>query len=186
MKYLVVFLVTWFGLLSCFSMVSATDDVQEERKSSTGFHSSISSDPEDPRSTLKVIKERRTQRDSLFPVSPLKPLHDASGRAWDDIYQATHLRLGLTFNHLFQWLSDALPDKDKWGTATDLDFIGSWEVLHRGKPTQGELFFHIEGRWDYGTTGPQTLGFDSLASAGGTANSFARYDPTFLPFRNLY
>ena len=185
MKNLVVFLVTWFGLLSCFSMATATADEQGAVSSGGGPASSISSDPEDPRSILNGIQERRAQREALLPVSPLKFLHDATGQMWDAIYQPTHLKMGLTLNHLFQWLADALPDKDRWGTTTDADFVGSWELFNRGEPTQGKLYFHIEGRWDYGTTGPQTLGFDSLATAGGTANAFSAYVPTFL-VRNLY
>jgi len=166
-------------------MATATADEQGAGSSGGGSRSSLSSDPEDPQSLLNGIQERRAQREALFPVSPLKPLHDASGQAWDAIYQATHLKMGLTLNHLFQWSSDALPGKDDWGTTTDADFVGSWELMNRGKPTQGELYFHLEGRWDYGTTGPQTIGFDSLASAGGTANAFSEYTPTFL-LRNFY
>ena len=185
MRLLVVVLVTWFGLLSCFAMATATADEQAAGSSGGGSHSSFSSDPEDPGQMLKGIQERRAQQEALFPISPLKPLHDATSNAWDAIYQATRLKLGLTLNHLFQGLSDALPGKDDWGTTTDADFVGSWELINRGEPTQGELSFKIQGRWDYGTTGPQTLGFDSLASAGGTANAFSEYVPTFL-LRNLY
>ena len=134
---------------------------------------------------LNIIEERRAQKEALFQVSPLKPLHDATGKMWDSIYQATNIKMGLTFNHLFQWLSDALPDKDKYGTTTDSDFVGAWELLNRGEPTQGKLYVHVEGRWDYGTTGPQTLGFDSIAAAGGTGNAFSEYDPAVL-LRNLY
>ena len=42
-----------------------------------------------------------------------------------------------------------------------------------------------EGRWDYGTTGPQNLGFVSLASAIGTAKAFSAYTPTCI-MRNFY
>ena len=147
--------------------------------------SAISSFPDDGRNILNGIQERRTQRDSLFPVSPLKPVHDSTERMWDSIYQATYLRMGITFNHLFQWLSDSLPDTTSYGTTTDMDFVGTWELVNRGKTTQGEIFFGVEGRWDYGTVGPQDMGFISLASAGGTANAFSAYTPTFL-LRNLY
>jgi porin len=118
-------------------------------------------------------------------VSPLEWLHDGTGRASDGLYEATHLRLGLTFNHLFQWASDVIPDTDDWGTDTDMDFVAAWDVINRGKPTLGQLYFHLEGRWDYGTTGPQTIGFNNVAAAGGTANAFSKYTPTFL-IRNLY
>ncbi len=174
------------GLLSCFTMTTATADAQGVGSSGDGPRSTFGSDPEDPSNLLTSgIPERRAQRESLLPVSPLKWLHDMTDQAKDDIYRAIHLKLGLTINHLFQGLSDALSGKDKWGTTTDLDFVGSWELINRGEPTQGELFFGVEGRWDYGTTGPQDLGFVSLASAGGTANAFSEYVPTFI-LRNLY
>ncbi len=174
------------GLLSCFAMATATADEHGAGSSGGGSRSTFVSDPEDPSNLLTSgIPERRAQRESLLPVSPLKPLHDMTDQAKDDIYRATHLKLGLTINHLFQGLSDALSGEDQWGTTTDLDFVGSWELINRGKPTQGELFFGVEGRWNYGTRGPQNLGFVSLASAGGTANAFSEYTPTFI-LRNLY
>jgi len=134
---------------------------------------------------LPTIRERVKNRYSLFPVSPLRGLHDFTTKWKNTLYEKTGIMLGLSINHLFQGMTDALPDKDKWGTTTDLDFIASWELLFQGEPTQGELFFQLEGRWDYGTTGPQDLGFVNLASAGGTANAFSKYDPTFI-VRNLY
>ncbi len=174
------------GFLSCFTMAIATADERGAGSSVDPSRSTFGSDPEDPSNLLKSgIQERTVQRESLLPVSPLKGLHDAIGQAKDDIYQATHLKLGLTFNHLFQGISDALPGEDDWGTTTDLDFVGSWELVNRGEPTQGGLYFGLEGRWDYGTTGPQDLGFVSLGSAGGTANAFSEYNPTFI-LRNLY
>jgi len=103
----------------------------------------------------------------------------------DGIYRAIHLKLGLTFNHLFQGLSNAPPEQQRWGTTTDMDFVGTWELVNRGKPSQGQVYFQLEGRWDYGTTGPEDLGFISLASVGGTANAFSKYTPTFL-LRNIY
>ncbi len=178
-------LVMWFGLLSCFTMATATADDQEAGASSGGSQSSFSSDPEDPGQMLNNIQERRAQREALFQVSPLKPLHDASDQMSDSVYQATHIKLGLTLNHLFQKAADVLPGKDDWGTTTDADLVASWELINRGKANMGQLYFHLEGRWNYGTTGPQTIGFNSLASAGGTANAFSEYNPTFL-VRNLY
>jgi len=185
MRLLIVVLVTWFGLLSGFTMATANADEQGSESSGGGSHSAFSSDPEDPGAMLNGIEERRAQRDSLFPVSPLKWLHDGTDRASDGIYEATHIRPGLTFNHLFQWASDVLPDTDDWGTDTDMDLVAAWDLINRGKPTLGQLYFHLEGRWDYGTTGPQTIGFSNVAAAGGTANAFSKYDPTFL-IRNLY
>jgi porin len=185
MRLLAVILVAWFGLLSCFTMATANEDEKNVESSGGGSHSAFSSDPEDPGTLLIGIEERRAQRESLLPVSPLKWLHDGAGRASDGIYEATHIRLGLTFNHLFQWASDVLPDTDDWGTDTDMDLVAAWDLLNRGKPTLGQLYFHLEGRWDYGTTGPQTIGFSNVAAAGGTANAFSKYTPTIL-IRNLY
>ena len=187
MRLMVVVVVAWFGLLSCFAMATAAADEQGAGSSSRGprLTSALSSDPGDPSNVLHGIQWRRDQRQSLLPVSPLKGLHDATGKLWDNIYQASHLKLGLTLNHLFQWVSDALPDQDDWGTTTDADFVGSWELVNRGEPNQGKLYFHVEGRWDYDTTGPQNLGFASLATAGGTANAFSKYTPAFI-LRNLY
>jgi len=171
------------GLLSCFVTATASGDVQGTGGSESG--SVIGGNNEDPSVMLHEIQARRGQRDSMLGVSPLKPLHDVTGQAKDKLYDATHLKLGLTINHLFQGITEALPDNDKQGTTTDLDFVGSWELINRGEPTEGKLYFHLEGRWDYGTTGPQNLGFVSLASQIGTANAFAAYIPAFL-VRNLY
>jgi len=185
MRLLIAVLITWLALLSCFTLATAIASEGGTGSNLSEDESAFSSDPEDPGNLLNRIQERKAQRESLLPVSPLKFLHDGTQKMWDAIYDKTHLKMGWTFNHLFQWLSDAVPDKDKYGTTTDADYAVTWDILNRGKPTQGKLYFHLEGRWDYGTTGPQTLGFDSLASAGGTGNAFSRYNPTFL-IRNLY
>ena len=152
----------------------------------TASKSGLSNDPEDPQNLLPAIQERGRQRDSLFPASPLGGLHDSTTQAKDKLYEATGLKLGFAFNHLFQGLSESLPGKDDWGTTSDVDFIGTWELINRGEPTQGQIFFGLEGRWDYGTTGPTDLGPGSLGSLNFTANAFARYQPVFLPVRNLY
>jgi len=167
-------------------MAIATADEQGVGSSGGGPSSTFGSDPEDPSHLLTSgIPERRAQQESLLPVSPLKGLHDTTDQAKQALYEATNLKLGLTINHLFQGLTDAVSGEDQWGTTTDVDFVGTWELIHKRKPTQGALFFHIEGRWEYGTTGPQNLGFVSLASAGGTANAFSEYVPAFIA-RNLY
>ena len=146
--------------------------------------SSFGSDPEDPANLLPEIQKRRNQRLSVFPVAPLKPIHNFTDEAKTNIYEAVHLNLGFVFNHLFQVLNRSLPGTDAWGTASAVDFVGSWELVDWQKPTQGELFFHVQGRWDYGTTGPGSLGPDSLNSIS-TANIFDAYDPPFV-LRNLY
>jgi porin len=171
--------------LSCFTMANAIAAEQAAGSSGGQSGSAISDDPVDPSNALGDIRQRRTQRDSLFGVSPLKSAHDAAAEIKKDIDETDHLELGLMINHVFQGITEALPGNDKHGMTTDLDFVGSWKLAKRDTPTQGKLYFHVEGRWDYGTTGPQNLGFVSLASAIGTANAFSAYTPTFI-MRNFY
>ena len=146
---------------------------------------SVLSEPTDPSNQIDQIRQRSQERDALIPISPLGFLRKATDGATDAIYDAIKLDLGLSFSHAFQWLTDSLSDQDRWGTATDMDFIARWDVLNAEKPSRGSILFHLEGRWEYGTTGPQNLGFVSLGSAIGTANTFSAYDPTFL-VRNSY
>jgi len=144
------------GLLSFFVTATSTAEAQRDTSSSGESRSSFSSDPDDPSNLLRhEIPERRKQRESLLPVSPAKPIHDATGKFKEYMLREFHLDLGLSINHLFQGITEALPDQDKLGTATDLDFIASLGLVLRGKPTQGEILFHLEGRWDYGTRGPR-------------------------------
>ncbi|MGK7896387.1 MAG: carbohydrate porin [Xenococcus sp. (in: cyanobacteria)] len=145
---------------------------------------SFGSDPEDPSNLLPEIEERRTQRQSVLPVSPLKPLHDITDAVKNDLYERTNIKLGFVFSHLFQGLTESLPETDQWGTATAIDLLGSWDLVNQGKPNQGKFVFHMQGRWDYGTTGPGSLGPVSLLS-NPTANIFDAYDPP-LVLRNLY
>ncbi len=121
----------------------------------------------------------------MIPVSPLGRLRDSTTQAKTDLYEASGLKLGFAFAHVFQGITDSLPGTDKSGTATVTDFVGTWDLIDRGKPTQGQLIAHVQGRWDYGTTAPEDLGFVSLASAIGTADTFAKYSPRFV-LRNLY
>lgn len=139
---------------------------------------------EDTKTQLGVIDRRTQVRTGLFR-SPLQPFRD-SVRAWKDgVYRNTGLKLGFSFHTVYQYADDVLPGRDDDGIATDFDFVGTWEVLNRGTPTQGQFFFGIEGRWNYGTTGPQTIGFANIGAAGGSANSFEQYTPRFI-LRNLY
>lgn len=169
-------------ILSLSLLATGYASDKEWSNSSSG---SFGSHPEDPGNLLEEVERRRAQRDSLLPVSPLKPLHDTTDEAKNNLYRATNIRLGLTLNHVFQGMSKSLSGTDDWGTTTDADLVSSWELINQGEATRGMLYFHLEGRWDYGTTGPQNLGFVNLASQIGTANAFSRYDPTFL-IRNLY
>ena len=135
---------------------------------------------------LESHDERHTKRDSLIPFSPTQPLRDAWSRFDDRTNDAIGLDQGIRFSTEFQAITDGFPGTDRWGVASDVDFFGTLRLIKKGEPNQGQIFYHIEGRWDYGTTGPTVLGVTSLGSLITTANTFAAYHPTFLPFRNLY
>ena len=173
------------GLLSCFTLTTAAAYEQGTGSSVDQLGSDISSDPVDPSNAIVDIQERHTQRDSLLGVSPLQPLHDSADTMKDNLFKEYHFKPGLMINHLFQGMSKSVDDKDKWGTATDMDIVGTWALTNRGKANRGNFYFKLQGRWDYGTTGPQELGFVNLASQIGTANTFSAYTPTFL-MRNIY
>jgi len=148
--------------------------------------SGVGEDPDDPSNLLWGISERRVQKDSLFRQSPLHGAHELTDQWKQSLYDASGLELGFAYNQLFQAVSESLPGADKWGTASTVDFIGTWELLHRGEPTQGQLVFGVQGRWNWGTTGPENLGTEALGSLSRPGNTFAEYSPTFLPLRNLY
>jgi hypothetical protein len=61
----------------------------------------------------------------------------------------------------------------------------SWHLLNKGTPTMGELVVHGQGRWDYGTRGPEELGTFSMGTVIGTADTFSSYTPTFI-LRNVF
>ena len=67
------------------------------------------SDPDDPQNLLPAIRQRNAQQKSVLKVSPLEGLHKLTDKAKDDLYDATHIHLGLTLTHLFQWLDESLP-----------------------------------------------------------------------------
>ncbi|MHC4265343.1 MAG: carbohydrate porin [Planctomycetota bacterium] len=142
-------------------------------------------DPTEPSNLLSLIDQRREQKDSVFPVSPLKWLHDETGKVKKDIYDATGIKLGFLYAQVFQGVSEALPGQDDWGTASTLYLLGSWDLINKEKPTMGQMVILLDGRWDYGTTGPEELGTFSLGSVIGTADTFSRYTPTFI-VRDLY
>jgi porin len=165
---------------------SAQGSLQSPTTARHGIAPGFADDPQDPRNQLKQIENRAIQTDGLIPYSPIQPVRDGLTALKDGLYDATHLKLGLSFHHLFQGASDVVSGAKDNGAATDMDFVGTWALVNRGTPTQGELGFGLEGRWEYGYgIGPQNLGFVSLASSGGSANTFAEYNPNFI-LRNLY
>jgi porin len=141
--------------------------------------------PTEPVALLRRIDERTTQKDSLFPVSPLGWLHDGTDRGKEALYDATGLKLAAAFTHLFQGISDSIAGEDDLGTATTMDLVGILDLFHKGKPTQAQAVVHLQSRWDYGTTGPEDLGGVSLGSVIGTADTFGEYSDPFV-VRNLY
>ena len=167
---------------------SAQEVKQDSKKSPRDsiYYSTMSDNPDDPENLLMTIHQRRSQKEALFTVPKFVQMNQAILDAGDKLHDATHLKLGLVFTHVFQWLSEApLGDHASWGTVTAMDFLGTWELVDKGGPKQGQIFFQVQGRWDYGTTGPGDLGEESLGSLGGTANGFSAYSPNFL-MRNFY
>jgi hypothetical protein len=163
----------------------ATDEGQDAEARRDRPVDSLTDNPSDPSNILPRIEERDTPMESLFSVSPLGWLREASGQARQDLYDATSLKLGLTIQHVFQGITDALPGQDQWGTASTTDLVAAWDLIDKGEPTVGQLLAHVQGRWDYGTTGPEDLGTFSLASVIGTADAYSAYTPTFI-LRNLF
>jgi hypothetical protein len=197
MRSFATVLITLAVLLSG-SMV-ATARAEAERSSSAETRSSsdddsqadagrdvLDSNLEDPQSLLPEIRERRAEKDSLLPVSPLFWLHEFTDRGKKLLSDSTGIQLGADLTHLFQGLSEAISHEDQWGTATTANLAGSWELIARGKPTRGQLFFHGQARWEYGKPGPEELGPSSVGSAIGTANTFSAYQSSPVLLRNLY
>jgi hypothetical protein len=166
-----------------------TTTAQSEEKvteiEDTEVRQSIGANDQDPEVLLQEIQQRRTEKDSLFKVFPLKPLHDAADAWHEKLYENTHIKLGTSVHHLFQWLSESLPGTDDWGTATDMDITGTWDLTNRGKPNQGSLTLQLETRWNWGTTGPMALGPTSLGMLQNTGNTYDKYVPVTI-IRNLY
>ena len=87
-------------------MIGTTASAQNAATASDDNHGGgISSDPTDPGVLLQDIQQRATQREALFPVSPLGRLRDHTDRAKQRIYDATGIKLGLVLQNVAQWLS---------------------------------------------------------------------------------
>lgn len=142
--------------------------------------------PSEPSKLLPEIEQRTRQNDSLLGISLLGGFRGSLNEAKDEIYEATGLSFGLAFTHVFQAVSDSLPNQDKRGMATTADALASWDLIDRGGPYLGQAVAHVQSRWHYGTTGPEALGFESLGSAIGTADTFDEYEPDKFVLRNLY
>ncbi len=162
-------------------------DVRAQSNAGSGRGVSVDSlaSPDEPSNLLPRIEERRNQKDSLFSVSPLGSLRESIDEANQKLYDATGMKLGAAIAHVFQGITEALPGEDDLGTATTMELVGTWDLIDKGEPTLGQMVVHWQGRWDYGTTGPEAIGTNSLGSVIGTADTFDEYDPTFI-LRNLY
>lgn len=179
MKPSVIVSIAWFVLLSCF-IATAAMAANARPAPVDGL-----SHPDDPRNRLPHIKQRGTQKESFFAASPLTGLHDSAAKAKQELYEASSLKLGLVLTHLFQNLSESKSGEDDFGQSSQANIVGTWELFDKGTPTQGQVYFDVEGRWEYGNPGPSTLGSAGLGTSIGTANGYAEYTPTFL-VRNLY
>lgn len=182
--------ITCLPLLGCIAICLATAGAAQAQSADDSSRGTAQRDslgkPDEPSKLLPDIEERGTQKDSLFPVSPLGWLHDLTDQGKKELYDATNIDLGFALTHVFQGITDSLPGEDDWGMATTADLVGSWDLLNPGEATQGQVVAHVQGRWQYGDiTAPEDLGFGSLASGIGTADTFAEYTPS-LVLRNLY
>jgi hypothetical protein len=178
----------WIGLLSCIlAAITATGIAHAgpDTEAPSGVRKNGLGGLTEPSNLLPEIDERRAQKDSVFPVSPLGWLHNATDQAKQELYDATGLKLGVAISHVFQGFSDAIDGEDKTGTATTFDLVGTRGLINRGQTTEGQAVFHVQSRWDYGVTGPEELGSTSLGSVIGTADTYSEYDDTFV-LRNLY
>ena len=181
--------VKWFCLLSCLIMVMMATEVARAGSDVTEQQDDSLGNLKEPSTLLPQIDARGTQKDSIFAASPLGPLHDSTSKWKQELYNKTGLRLGFALTHVFQAITDSLPDQDEAGTASTSDLLGSWELINRGKPTVGKLVAHAQARWDYGTTGPEELGFNSLGGVIGTALAVSirlLYVPRYMPLLETF
>jgi hypothetical protein len=150
-----------------------------------GFTSSVEDPVYDLRRIRFLRQQARTPGDALFPTSPLTPIRERFIAAEKRIYERTDVKFGSNLNTLMQGLGDNIPGTDSYGMASFLQFAATWDGFRKGCPNQGEITLGLEGRWNWGTTDPTTLGAVGLGSLTFTSNPFTTYTPTFL-VRNLF
>ena len=180
------------SLLACLliglthSAVQA-DEVESSSGESAQDQDAIGGNDQDPTVMLAKLERARADKhkDSVFKSSIFDPAHRGADEWHDSFYEKTHIKTGASIHHLFQFLSESLPGTDDWGTATDVDLTASWELSKRGEPYQGNLYFHLESRWNWETTGPMSLGPGSLGMLSSTANTYEKYVPVAI-IRNFY
>jgi len=140
----------------------------------------------EPSKRLAEINKRRKDRNYVIPSQPLENLQKSIDSFQDKLYGAIGLNLGLAVNHLFQGTTAARPDTDDLGMASTAVLVGKLDLVNRDTPSQGEVIFGVEARWDYGTTGPETIGFGSVGSGLGTGDTFAAYEPNPIILREVF
>lgn len=150
-----------------------------------GLTSSVEDPVHNLRQTRITREQAKTPGDALFSTSPLTPLRERFIAHEKRIYEERNLKFGTNVNTLFQGLTDNIPGTDDFGMASFLQFNSTWDGFRKGCPNQGELTLGLEGRWNWGTTDPTTLGAVGLGSQTFTSNPFTTYTPTFL-VRNLF
>lgn len=153
------------------------------------FGPGLTSSVEDPVVNLKRIQLLRSQAktpgDALFSTSPLTPIRERFIAREKRIYEATDFKFGANVNTLFQGLTDNIPGTDEYGMGSFMQINATWDGYRKACPNRGEITLGVEGRWNYGTTDPTTLGNVGLGSLAFTSNPFTTYTPTFL-VRNLF
>lgn len=153
------------------------------------FRPGLTSNIEDPVVNLLETRRLRIQPrepgDALFSTSPLTPLRERIIAREKRFYEATDFKWGANLNTLFQGLTDNMAGTDDFGMASFLQLNGTWDGFRKHCPNRGELTIGVEGRWNWGTTDPTTLGAVGLGTQTFTSNPFTTYTPTFL-VRNLF
>jgi hypothetical protein len=152
---------------------------------SPGLTSSIEDPVVNLRETRLLREQAKMPGDALFSRSPLTPIRENFIAREKRIYEATDIKFGSNLNTLFQGLTDNIEGTDGYGMASFLQLNGTWDGFRKGQRNQGEITLGIEGRWNWGTTDPTTLGAVGLGSQTFTSNPFTTYTPTFL-VRNLF
>ena len=164
-------------------------DVQDAQADTNLVPLGLTSSNEDPVVELYQIQQRREQAKtpgySLFRTSPLTPLRQRGIAAENRLYDRTNIRFGTNINTLLQGLTDNIPGTDSYGLGSFATFVGTWDGFRKGCPNQGQITLGVEGRWNWGTTDPNTLGNVGLGSMTFTSNPFTTYTPTFI-VRNFF
>ena len=174
MRSLLLSFLVLCSCLSCLMLGTASaQDVPAGLNTNQG--PGMTSDPLDPVVELHRIQARRTiseTRGSLFRTSPLTPLRGAWLRAEQRLYEATDIKFGTAFNHLFQQLDRSFPGEDTFGMSTNMTLVGTWALFQKGQPNQGEVTLGIDGRWGYGVAFPTDLGPNSRVLAANVHEFF--------------